>query len=164
MKKSIKKFIDHISYQVEIGKVPSDEALKSLDQYREAIKLAFSLNEEYEAQFRMGISDIMNLHFKNIRDERVDEITRLNGNYSPLLHQIIEEEYDLIMDEDWSINDNNLLPSIFRNLSNDAKEIYAIITAEQYALKIISYSVSDFNKETDHEYSEYLFENYDWFK
>lgn len=112
----------------------------------------------------MGISDIMNLHFKNIQDERVDEITRLNGNYSPLLHQIIEEEYDLIMDEDWSINDNNLLPSIFRNLSNDAKEIYAIITAEQYALKIISYSVSDFNKETDYEYSEYLFENYDWFK
>lgn len=31
----------------------------------------------------MGISDIMNLHFKNIRDDRVDEITRLNGNYPP---------------------------------------------------------------------------------
>ena len=158
MKASIKLFIKEISHQVQNEKLSVSEALNSLDQYRRAIKVGFSDVEEYERLIQMGISDIENLYFKKIGNKKVREVTKLNGNYSLLFNRILEDEFDNIMDGNWSISDERFLPDFFNRLDSDKKELYAIITAEQHTLNIMNYTISKFLNFFDYDYSDHLME------
>ena len=69
----------------------------------------------------------------------------IGKNYSKLLNEITSTEFFNIMDEDWTYDNDSFEASMFKNFSNEQKEVYALVQAKQFAIDSMNLSDADFH-------------------
>lgn len=65
-------------------------------------------------------------------------------NYSKLLNAITMNEFSNTMDEQWTYINDSFESKMFKNFSNEQKEVYALIHAKQFAINTMKLSDEDF--------------------
>lgn len=65
---------------------------------------------------------------------------------------IIEMEYDVTLEGDWAINNENLEQQMFNSFSEKEKQVFSLLHAKMYADLVLNTSVSDYERDFEDLY------------